>query len=286
MRTVNLLAPLLLGLALLAPAAHAGERLSLNRATAVELATVQGVDPALAEQIVALRAKRGTLTSVEALRAIPGISDASLDALRESTTVDLALPGFAANKFETVDQVLAHYAGEPTIQQTQAWAADYARTNPVMVDRWLAASRSFAALPELTLEYDLKEGWDQGFFYVAEDGSPLLLADQTPVALLNDAGVDQDVSYQVRAKWQLDKLIMSSERIRVLQEAQDIAKLRDSVLADVTELYFERRRLQVDMLLNPSADLKKQVRDTLQLQELTAGLDALTGGAFSGALPR
>lgn len=276
---------LALALALVGSAAFASDRVSLNRGSAAELAAIEGVGPALAEQIVALRATRA-VTSVEALRAIPGITDASLDALRSRTTVDLALPTAAANQFQSVDEVLAHFANEPTVQQSQAWAADYARTNPVMVDRWLAASRSFAALPQLTLDYQLDQGWDQDFFYVAEDGSALQLPDQTPVALLEDAGVDQDVTYQVQARWELDKLVMSSERIRMLQEAQDISKLRDKVMQDVTELYFERRRLQVDMLLNPSSDLKKQVRDTLQLQELTAGLDALTGGAFSAALSR
>ena len=279
--------PVLMALMLtLAGAASAADRVSLNKASATELAAIDGVDTGTAEAIVELRLTRGPVGSVEALRVIPGITDASLNALRSGTSVELVVPEATAKTYDTVEAVLAEFASEPTIQQTQAWAADYAKANPAMVDRWLSASRTFAALPEVTLEYGVKDGWDQGFFYRAEDGSDLLLADQEPVALLDDAGVDQDRTYKVRAKWELDKLVMSSERIRVLQEAQDIAKLRDKVLQDITELYFERRRLQVEMLLKPSSDIKKQVRDTLQLQELTAGIDALTGGAFSTSLPR
>lgn len=283
---------ILLALALFGGVAHASETsvrperlLPLNQASAEQLAGIDGVDLSVAQRIVALRDKRGSLSSVEALRVLD-LPEASLDALRGHTTVDVTLPQAPTKTYDSVDQVLAEFAGEPTIQQVQGWAADYAKANPVMVDKWLASSRSFAALPELTLEYSLKDGWDQGFFYVADDGSPLQLPSQEPVAIEDDIGRDQDMTYKVRAKWELDKLVMSSERIRVLQEAQDIAKLRDNVLADVTELYFERRRLQVEMLLNPSSDIQRQVRDVLQLQEITASLDALTGGAFSAALSR
>lgn len=277
----------LMALMLFATTAFAADnpkRVSLNEATSAQLAALDGIDPILADQIVALREKRGSLHSVESLRALPDITDATLDSLRAGTSIDLSIPVMQAKTYETPEQVLAEYAGEPTIQQVQAWASDYAKTNPVMVQRWLRASSSFAALPEVQLEYQLKDMWDQGFFYKADDGTDLVVADQEPVALLDDADVGQDQTYKVRLKWELDKLVMSSERIRVLQEAQDIAKLRDNVLNDVTELYFERRRLQVEILLNPSSDLRKQVRDTLQLQELTASIDALTGGAFSAAL--
>ena len=153
-----------------------------------------------------------------------------------------------------------------------------------MIRRWLADSRTFAALPEVTLEYQLKEGWDQGFFYVTGDGSSLSLPSDEPFPLLDDAGTDEDVTYKVRARWELDKLIMSSERIRVLSEAQDAAKLRDKVLSDVTELYFDRRKRQVELLLKPKRDVSSAVKAQLEIMELTAQIDAMTGGAFSQAL--
>jgi hypothetical protein len=70
----------------------------------------------------------------------------------------------------------------------------------------------------------------------------------------------------------------------VISEAQDIVKLRDKVLGEVTRLYFDRRRLQIDGLLNPPNDLRAQIDDELRLMEFTAQLDALTGGAFSAAV--
>jgi len=63
-------------------------------------------------------------------------------------------------------------------------------------------------------------------------------------------------------------------------------KLRDQVLGEVTRLYFERRRLQAERLLTPKSDPMALVKEELRLMELTAGLDALTGGAFSAGVAR
>jgi hypothetical protein len=104
------------------------------------------------------------------------------------------------------------------------------------------------------------------------------------VAQIEDADTDKDNVYQVTLKWRLDDLVMSSERIRVISEAQDVVKLRDKVLRQVTQIFFDRRRLQVELLLSPGGDLRSQVEDEIRLMELTAELDALTGGQFSRAV--
>ena len=63
-----------------------------------------------------------------------------------------------------------------------------------------------------------------------------------------------------------------------------VVQLRDDVLDEVTRLYFERRRLQINLFLDPPKELKDKIEKDLRLQELTAGVDALTGGYLSGAL--
>jgi hypothetical protein len=177
--------------------------------------------------------------------------------------------------------VLARFASEPTIQDVQGWASDYAGTNPATVERWLKASRTFAALPQLTLEYDFSDGFDQDFVYLTVDGNTVETPDDALFPGLEDGGRDQQMDFLVRTRWDLNELVMSSERIRIIGEAQDIAKLRDKVLSEVTRLYFERRRLQVEQLLSPKSDLMGQIKDQLRLAELTADLDASTGGRFS-----
>ena len=55
---------------------------------------------------------------------------------------------------------------------------------------------------------------------------------------------------------------------------------------EITRTYFERRRLQIETLASPPQDLKLSLEKELRLQELTADIDALTGGYFSKSLEK
>ena len=252
--------------------------MSLDTINAEQLAALDGIEKPLAESIVALRSARGgSIKNVESLRVLEGITPQALDALRAHTGVTVAFTMDAKKPYNSVDDVLKEFAAEPTIQQVQTWANEYAKTSPAMVQAWLKASKGFAALPKFRLEYRLNDGWDQDFIYELGDGNE-------PIPVKDDAGNDRDHRFLVRAEWDLSELVMSSDRIRIINEAQDVVKLRDKLLTQVTRLYFERRRLQVEMLLNPREDLSGKVDDELRLLELTAGIDAVTGGKMSGSL--
>lgn len=186
----------------------------------------------------------------------------------------LVEPAVAA-EYRSVDEVLAKFQKEPEVRDVQAMVLEYSKTDPRYVNEWLRAAKNSAWLPELTVKYDYGNGYGYGYTYeVSEDGE------------LDDADVDTDHGVAVTAKWKFDELVMSSDRIRVISETQDIVKLRDKILDQVTRLYFDRRRLQVDMLLAGGGDLKTQLKNEMRLQELTAQIDAYTGGRFSAALAR
>jgi hypothetical protein len=67
----------------------------------------------------------------------------------------------------------------------------------------------------------------------------------------------------------------------VAREAVRLTNLRDRVVDEVTRRYYERRRLMVENALAPVYDDMERMRRDLRQQELTADLDALTGGWFS-----
>ena len=247
----------------------------LNAATAEEFAAVEGIDDATADRIVALRESRGQLYSVEALRVLH-LDVQTLDRLREDVIIDLEIKT-RKKTYSNPDEVLAEFAGEPDIRQVQSMAMSYARTNPELVDGWLAASRRAYLLPKVNVQYEKKLELYETYYYIADDSGAAL-------AELDGSRADNDDKYVVKLEWRLDKLVMSSEQIRVINESQDIVKLRDKVLDEITRLYFDRRRLQVELLLAPAGDLRTQLENELRLQELSANLDALTGGSFSAAL--
>jgi hypothetical protein len=260
--------------------ASAGELL-LNSSDAAAFDAVEGVDLALANRIVDLRSARGgTLSSVEALRSLDIPAD-TLDRLRSEVAVDLPITKVQGQKrsFASADEVLAEFQNEPDIRAVQAMSMSYTKTSPELVEAWLGASKMAYALPKVQLGYAKDLDLNQDFEYALD-------ADGALESTLTDADTDNNDSYTVKLEWRLDKLVMSSERIRVINEAQDIVKLRDKVLDEVTRVYFDRRRLQVEMLLSPPGDVRAQIKDQLRLQELTANLDAYTGGGFSAAIKR
>jgi len=267
----------------LGPSAVAASTVSLNDATVAQLAALDGVDEATAERVVALRDQRGNVGSVEALRIL-NIPEASLDALRDGTHVELAVKRSGGKKFTNVDQVLSEFDAEPDIRAVQAMAQDYTMTRPQLVQDWLRASKRAFLLPSMSLTYRKELDLAQRDEWADIDTETKAWQDEWERRPDTVTGENDD-TYQVSLRWRLDKIVMSSEQIRVISESQDVVKLRDKVLDEVTRLYFDRRRLQVDLLLNPTGDLKKQLEDELRLQEMTANLDALTGGSFSAALP-
>lgn len=245
----------------------------LNQASAAQLAEIDGVSSSDAVAVVDLREERGRLNSVEELRIL-AVTPETLDALRRSVTLDLEAPAKSKKTYNNVDDVLAVFDPEPSIQDVQQLAMLYTYTHRDQVEAWMQATKTGPALPQLSVKYRYTDVFKQDFDYT----------DQGTAFDLTDGEVDNGWYTEVQVKWQLNELVMSSEKIRVISETQDVAKLRDKVLSDVTRLYFDRRRLQVDMLLNPSNDMRTQLDHQLRLMELTAELDAYTGGAFSASV--
>ena len=93
-----------------------------------------------------------------------------MNSLRKNTVVQIEVTDHSVKSYSSPAQVLAEFDSEPDVQQVQQWASDYAKVSPGNVDRWLAASKSFAALPQLTVEYRMKDDWGQDFNYVNADG--------------------------------------------------------------------------------------------------------------------
>lgn len=82
------------------------------------------------------------------------------------------------------------------------------------------------------------------------------------------AAVDHGEVLEVRATWRLDRLVFDTSEVRALGLDGGRARARRELTREVLHLYYRRQRLLAD----PAAD-------PLELAELTALLDELTGGA-------
>ena len=83
-----------------------------------------------------------------------------------------------------------------------------------------------------------------------------------------------------KATLNLPRLIFNPEELDVAS----LAGLVEGILKESTRLYYMRKRLQVDMVLKPPTDQATLISKRLRIEELTAMLDAMTGGWYQKAL--
>jgi len=151
---------------------------------------------------------------------------------------------------------------EPTIRQIQQAAIKYAEVSAKKIKGWRTGARYRSLLPEFSLDYDKTINYDSGSdkYYVGPR--------------------DWGVSF----KWDLADLIWNPYQKDIDVRSRLMVQLRDDVLDEVTHLYYERRRLQAELMLSPPKSDNARINKELQLQELTASIDALTDGYLSERL--
>jgi hypothetical protein len=156
----------------------------------------------------------------------------------------------------------------------RAEAVARALVEPERARSYLSRAANAAWLPELRVRFDRRLGRSES----------LDLPSGGTVAA-GPLGLDtaNDVRYEARATWDLAKLVFSNEEIAAATTALRMADMRREVESLANRLYFERRRLKMEMVLAPNAD--PRARRDLRIQELDAELDALSGGAFTRCLP-
>lgn len=166
----------------------------------------------------------------------------------------------------------ARFSHEPSIERVQRDAIRHALAGRARPRRWLRRARHAAWLPRLRLGLGGQQRRDRNLD--REVGSASALR----------AGATHQIAYEIRMSWDLPRLIFDPNTLKVIREAQRITELREQVVTTVTRLYFERRRLQLQALIQPARRAQEAVRRRLRIAELTAALDALTGGRFRRAL--
>jgi hypothetical protein len=103
---------------------------------------------------------------------------------------------------------------------------------------------------------------------------------------LRDHGGSRSRDYDagVTLSWDLGDVVYPSEAPDLSREARQVVTLRDNLLDEINQLYFDRRRALI--ALSAFADRSDPEAALLELrcQELAAGLDAWTGGWFSSQI--
>ena len=151
-------------------------------------------------------------------------------------------------------------------------AIDYAEVSPEKIRRWRSGARWKALLPRLSLGFGESRD-DKLEIYTSSTRSYHYAAPKEV-----DSGWDVDLI------WDLSDLVWNDAQTNIDVRSKLMVQLRDEILEEVTRLYFERKKLLAEMAGADAADDPKLREKSLRVEELTAHIDALTGGRFSESL--
>jgi hypothetical protein len=170
--------------------------------------------------------------------------------------------------------------GEPSVQQVHAAALRWLSLGPGRMRALTRGVDRRAWLPDLEIRGGAGRGRHRRWLEDQAQSSGSIFD-------LFDRETDRASDYEAALvlEWRLGELVFHPESIDVSREAREVIELRDEVLDEVTQLYFERRRVLLG-LRAAGVEAEERARLRLRADELAAGLDAWTGGFFSHhALP-
>lgn len=187
-----------------------------------------------------------------------------------------ALPAAASL---SADDYLWRLRSEPTIRQVQTAALSWLALGPERMRSLQRGVDRRGWLPDLEIRGGTGRGRSVRFLEDQAQSSGVVydLRDRQ-----FDRGSDYDAALVLR--WELGDLAYNAEAIDVARETREVIELRDEVLDEVTQLYFERRRVLLALRTAPAGAVES-ARLRLRADELAAGLDAWTGGFFSRHAP-
>ena len=172
---------------------------------------------------------------------------------------------------------------EPTIQETQAKALQFSGIPSGMeFGAYKRQARLRNVLPQIDTSFDNS---DYALSSLETSGSDKYdSADSSINSSLDKnrkAAMDNEFNTGFRFTWHLDRLIYDPEIIDIVNSARVSANIRENLLTELTQIYFQRKSLLSELMSNP---FSRTMTQKFKLQELTADIDARTGGWYSLAL--
>lgn len=165
---------------------------------------------------------------------------------------------------------------EPSIRTIQEEAVRYANAKNSKIRSWQWASRLRALVPSVSIGKDFSKSNSIDLDRGGTNDPDKYIVGPPDTSRGWDASVD----------WNLSDLIWSSSQTSIDSRDKLMVELREEVLGQVTRLYFERRRAQLEFIIRPPEDPLEHLEHLLRIDELTASIDAFTDSLLSKKLTR
>jgi hypothetical protein len=162
------------------------------------------------------------------------------------------------------------FSREPSINEVHSMAVKYSDTDTKKIQAWHRQSRAKAFIPHVSVGIDRDTGdflhWDTG---------------PNPDVLQK---AKERRNWDLSFTWELSDLVWSSDQTSIDSRSKLMTELREEILDQVTRIYFERRRLQIEVASCDYPSNGEKMAANMRVHELTALIDAYTGGEFSSRL--
>lgn len=158
---------------------------------------------------------------------------------------------------------------EPTIGELQRAAIKYAEVEPGKITNWRRQAAMKALLPDISVGYDTDT-------YRTIDAYNY--GGKTTYTVGPDDGAK---GWDVSASWDLGDLIYNESQTSIDSRSKLMVQLRNDVLDQLNPAYFERKKLQLELLKIPDKTSQAFLEREIRIEELTATIDGLTGGYLS-----
>ena len=157
---------------------------------------------------------------------------------------------------------------EPTVEKVVAAALEHQSVGSELARSWQRRLGWSALLPQISTRLSRSVG----------QAELLDIRSETPGKL--DLNNYLSLRWDVRAMWDLSRLVFDARELQVSSRAGKLADERRQLIERVVKLYFERCRL-LELAHLPSSRSGEQILEQqLQFHRTTALLEAFTGGLF------
>ncbi|RKX96105.1 MAG: hypothetical protein DRP84_02110 [Spirochaetes bacterium] len=169
---------------------------------------------------------------------------------------------------QMIERIYAEFQGEPPIREIQKMAIFYANVKNDKIKRWHRNSRLRAFLP--TVSFDVEKTIEDN---IDIDRGSTTIQDEFIVGPR-----EKDFTWEISFEWELANLIWNPNQTTIDYREKYMIEMREDILHEVTKLYYERRKLKLELLSSSLDDHYEYLNRCLKIDELTAQIDALTGG--------
>ena len=238
-------------------------------------ATDKGVFEFINEKSRWLELYKGVAKSLNVSRVIFGSEDEkTLLAVTDKGMYSFEAGDYLMDKYPDIEMSLKTLKialdGEPAFKELQQAAIRYAEVSPEKIKRWRSEARARALLPKVSCGLS-KNRSDTYEIYTSAAKDYVIKGPD-----------DTSDGWNVGLSWELGDLIWSDDQTNIDVRSRLMVQLRNDILDDLRRAYYERKRLQFELMTNPSKDMGAKFEKESRLQELTQAIDDLTGNYLSG----